>query len=91
MIDEALRIALALFANERCDADYRTLWRDEPAGNLSASNVRRYVAMLIRARKLGGFHQVFFVTHSDNAADAADDKLKVRNGTVAVGSRRRNP
>lgn len=86
VVDEALRTALALFATERHGLQIATLWRDECVGGLDDDNAGRYVRMLHRARELGGFHQVLFVTHDRAAADTADAVIQVgADGAVTVG------
>jgi len=72
IVDEALRMALSLFATERQGNPIRSLWRDEQSGQLDTENTTRYIRMLHRARELGGFHQVLFVSHDQEVAAAAD-------------------
>ncbi len=64
IVNEGLMNALALYANERLPMPIRTCWRDETTGALDGENVMRYVAMLRRVQELGGFENIFFVTHS---------------------------
>lgn len=83
IVDEALRLALSLFATERRGTVCETLWRDETIGGLDQDNAPRYVDMLRRAREIGGFHQVLYVAHDVRVAMAADAVLEVRgDGTV---------
>ena len=78
IVDEALRNALALFARERSGGSpIETLYRDEPDAALSESHGARYALMLRRAREIGGFHQLLWVTHSPNAREIADAEIHV--------------
>lgn len=51
-----------------------------PGGDLDADNSTRYVAMLQRAREIGDYHQVLFVTHSPEAVAAAYAVLRIDEG-----------
>jgi exonuclease SbcC len=82
IIGEAMRIGFALYQASKAPAPcrFQTMFRDEAEGSLSPTNARRYVRMLNRARDLGGFHQIFFVTHNDYAAASANGILRVKTG-----------
>jgi exonuclease SbcC len=82
ILDEALRLALAIYQTQQSGYELRTLWRDETAGALSPENADRYVQMLRRARELGGFEQVLFIAHSPDVWQQADSRLFVEAGTV---------
>lgn len=85
VLDEAFRTSLSLFGRERRTSTIETLWRDEPAGALDAENAPRYTAMLKRARELGGFYQVLYVTHDPLAIEAADAVVRLdMDGNVWV-------
>lgn len=84
LIDEALRLALAIYNASRSGVELRTLWRDETAGALSPENADRYVAMLRRAAEVGGFHQVLFVAHQADVWQQADAQLLVEGGQVTI-------
>ena len=77
IVDEALRTALSLFAAERNALPVETLWRDETVGGLDGENASRYVQMLHRARKIGGFHRIVYVTHDEKAIEGADGVIRV--------------
>lgn len=77
VVDEALRMALALFAGERSGSSIGVLWRDEPSAGLDESNARAYVAMLHRAREVGGFAQVLVVSHHPGVIAGADAVIRV--------------
>lgn len=87
VVDEALRTALALFAvGSRAGVEVSTLWRDELPAALYGENIAKYLAMLHRARSLGGFHQILFVGGEDVLA-SADAVIHVgADGSVVVGS-----
>jgi len=82
ILDEALRMAIAIFNTQRSGHEMLTLWRDETGGALSPENASRYVHMLRRARELGGFHQVLFISHSEAVWSQADRQLFFGAGTV---------
>ncbi len=84
ILDEALRLAIAIFNTQRSGHETLTLWRDETGGALSPENASRYVHMLRRAREIGGFHQVLFISHSEAVWSQADRQLFFANGQVSA-------
>jgi len=84
VVEEALRAALAIYVNARHERPIRTCWRDETTSALDIDNRRRYVAMLRRLRELGGFEHVLYVSHADDAVDAADTQVDVWQGATTV-------
>jgi len=85
IIGEATRIGFALYqAQSTSGLRFETMFRDEAEGALSPNNAKRYVRMLARARDIGNFHQIFFVTHSEHAASSADRRLHIAKGKVRV-------
>lgn len=82
IVGEAMRIGFALYQAGKTPTPYRfdTMFRDEAEGSLSPSNARRYVRMLARARALGEFHHIFFVTHNEYAAASANGIIRVNTG-----------
>jgi len=84
VIGEAIGLAIAILNARKSGIRWETLWRDETAGALDPENADRYVLMLRRARELGGFHQVIFVSHSPEVTEAADVRLVVAGGRVTV-------
>lgn len=84
IVDEALKNALAIYLNQRTTTPVRTCWRDETIGALDAENAPRYVAMLRRVRDIGGFSQIYFVSHNAEAAALADAQIHVGNGQAII-------
>ena len=84
IVDEALKNALAIYANQRSPIPIRTCWRDETTGALDGENATRYLTMLRRVQELGGFHQVLFVTHNPDASAMADAQLVLDGGAVTT-------
>jgi exonuclease SbcC len=84
IVGEALGLAIAIFNARKSGIRYRTMWRDETAGALDPDNASAYVSMLRRARELGGFAQVLFVSHQKEVQEAADVRLLVEGGRVSV-------
>jgi len=90
LIDEALRTAQAIIATEGggWSARMQTAWRDETPAVLYGEVARRHVAMLAKARTLGGFHQVLFVG-GPIAAEVADAVITIREEDGEVTCTRR--
>lgn len=86
VVDEALRTSLSLFAVEsRLGVAFKTLWRDEQSGALDSENKLAYGRMLHRARALGGFGQIVFVSHDDEVTDSADVVVRISpDGAIQV-------
>jgi exonuclease SbcC len=82
ILDEALRLALAIYNGQRSGVTLQTLWRDEVTGPLDPDHARRYVAMLREAQRLGGFHQVILIAHSQDVWELADQRILVADGGV---------
>jgi DNA repair protein SbcC/Rad50 len=75
IVSEALSLAIALFNRARSLHDWKTLIRDETASALDAGNASAYVAMLRRAKEIGGFHRIYFVSHQESVQALADDRI----------------
>jgi exonuclease SbcC len=84
IISEAVGLAIAIFNARKSGIQWRTLWRDETAGALWPETAQAYVAMLRRARELGGFDQVLFVSHQPEVWEAADVQARVAGGEVRL-------
>jgi DNA repair protein SbcC/Rad50 len=84
IVGEAIGLAIAIFNAQKNGVRWRTLWRDETSGALSATNAQAYVDLLRRAMALGGFHQVVFIAHQREVVERADVRLLVRDGQVTV-------
>ena len=88
VVGEAIGLAIAILNARKSGIRWETLWRDETAGALDPDNAQAYVLMLRRARELGGFHQVVFVSHSPEVTEAADVRLAVAGGRITATSQR---
>ena len=86
ILDEAVRLAVAIFNAEQSNVRLETLFRDETAGALSPENADAYVAMLRAAMQLGRFHQCYFIAHQPAVWEQADRRIVVRDGQVTVES-----
>lgn len=84
IVDEAIKNAIACFANVRSALPMQTCWRDETTGALDPENALRYVAMLRRLQAIAGFQHVLFVTHNPEAAALADVQWVVDDGQVTT-------
>lgn len=88
LIEEGLRLALAIFNTQRSGIPLRTLWRDETTGALSPENADRYVSMLRRAMELGGFERCLFIAHAEAVWQQADARIFIANGAVSFDEQR---
>jgi DNA repair protein SbcC/Rad50 len=86
IVGEAIGLAIAIFNAQKNGVRWRTLWRDETSGALSATNAQAYVDLLRRAMALGGFDQVVFIAHQREVVERADVRLLVKDGTVTVAA-----
>lgn len=87
ILSEAIGLALAIFNARKSGVRWETLWRDETAGALDPEHAQRYVAMLRRARSLGGFYQVIYVAHQPEVSEAADALIVLEDGRARVVER----
>jgi len=84
IVSEALMLAIGIYVNTRSPMPIRTLWRDETTGALDPENAIHYVEMLRKAREMGGYHFVFFITHNPDAAALADAQIRINETGEAV-------
>lgn len=84
LFSEALKCAIALENARRHGLEVATLWRDECDGALSPAMAARYPSMLRRAQELGGFRNVYCVTHRESVAEQADTVIRVEGGRAVV-------
>jgi DNA repair exonuclease SbcCD ATPase subunit len=84
VVEEALRSAIALLVNSRTPYPMRTCFRDETTGSLHRLDAIAYVGMLRRVMAIGGFHQLVFVTHSEDCKLLADVQIVVDNGDFDI-------
>lgn len=84
ILDEALRLAIALYNRQVGGYELGTLWRDETAGALSPENADRYIAMLREAQKLGRFSHVIFIAHQPAVWQQADARVLFQGGQALI-------
>lgn len=84
LVSEALALAIAIYNASKSSVPMLDLFRDECAGALSHGNAIRYVEMLRRAVRLGGFHRCYYIAHQRELWDLADQRLVVADGTCTV-------
>jgi exonuclease SbcC len=84
IIEEGIKLAVALFINQRNELPLRTLIRDETTGALFPETALQYVQMLRMASLRGGFSRAIFITHSPDAAALADAQVVMKNGTLTI-------
>jgi len=83
-VDEALKLALALFNAERHGNTLPVMFRDECDGALSPQYAAAYPAMLRHAMAIGGFEQVYFVSHRPEVRDQADARIVLEGGQARI-------
>jgi exonuclease SbcC len=85
IIEEAVRLGIAIRNKDMAKYDLRTLWRDESAGALSLKNANRYVQLLRAAMKRGGFDRAYFISHVPQVYEQADARIYFStDGTVSI-------
>lgn len=82
IVDEALKLGIALFNAHRTGSACETLWRDEVDGAMDADNAGRYPDMLRRALEIGGLRNVYYVSHRPESSGQADATIKITAGGV---------
>lgn len=88
LVDEALKLGIAMFHAQRSGAQLGTLWRDECDTGLDPENRRRYPAMLRRALEAGGLRRLYFVSHDPDVQAQADGVIRVSaEGSVSMEAR----
>lgn len=84
LVSEAIRLSLAIFNAQRSGHPFETLYRDEADTGLSEKYRPLFPAMLRRALALGGFRNLYFITHAREAWEQADTIIRVENGMVTI-------
>jgi len=88
VIHIAISLACAIYNRRKSGIDWRTLMIDEMDGALDRQHAQHYVPMLRRARELGEFHQILYVSHRPSVIEAADVVVTVEDGRLTVGGQR---
>ena len=84
LVDEALKLGIAIVNARQNSGMFRSLFRDEADGALDPEHAARYPQMLRRAMDLGGFERLYVISHRDAVIDACDHRIVVDAGTVTV-------
>ena len=84
IISEALKLALAIFVNRRQAHPIKTLWRDECDGALEEGVAAAYPAMLRAALKLGGYRNVFLISHRRTVWEQCDSRILIEGGRATL-------
>lgn len=84
LVEEAIKLAIAVHVSQRTGQGLATLWRDECDGALSDSRARAYPAMLRLAAQRGGYGWCYFITHRPDVAAQADSVLLIADGRATV-------
>jgi len=76
-INDALSKAVAIYLSRSSDRPYRTIFTDEADGALDADHRRSWIRMKRAMLNTGGFCQEFFISHSTEVIEEADQVLDV--------------
>jgi len=84
LVNEALRLALAIFNARRHGDLFECLFRDEADTGLSENLRALFPPMLRRGLDLGGFRNLYFITHHREAWEQADAIIRIEDGRATV-------
>ncbi len=84
LVGTAFRLALTVFNARRHGGQFECLWLDEADTGLDEGLRAVYPTMLRCARELGGFRNVYFISHSESAWSQADHVLRVEGGAAWI-------
>lgn len=76
-INEALTRAIALYQAQAIGRSYQALFSDESDGALDAERKGHYVKMKRRVLEIGGYDVEFFISHTPDLWDLADEVIDV--------------
>jgi exonuclease SbcC len=76
-INDALSKAVAIYLSRSTDRPYRTIFTDEADGALDVDHRRSWIRMKRAMLNTGGFSQEFFISHSPEVIEEADQVLDV--------------
>lgn len=82
VVNEAIGFGIAIY--NKSNRRFETAFRDETTGALDPVAAVAYVDMLKRARALGHFSRVIFVTHNSECAELADARIHCQDGKITV-------
>ena len=84
LVLHALRWAITLYAKERSDRDFRSVYCDEVDGKLDPETRHEFVTMNRDVMKIGGFDAMFLVSHSDEVVSGADHLIRFGDGRISI-------
>lgn len=87
LVGAALRMAVAIYANQAAGASGGTFFADEPGAGLRGVNCRRFVALLRRAMEIGEMDKLVWVPAEGESLELADVRVRIGEGRVAVEGR----
>ena len=76
-INDALSKAVAIYLSRSSNRPYRTIFTDEADGALDIDHRRSWIRMKRAMLNTGGFWQEFFISHSSEVIEEADQVLDV--------------
>lgn len=82
IVGEALGIGIAIY--NKSSHRFETIVRDEVVGCLDAENSVKYVQLVRKAMKMGGFHHALLVVHNQEVAELCDARISCHDGTLEI-------
>jgi exonuclease SbcC len=83
-INEALTRAIALFRAQQTGQQYHAIFSDESDGALDPERKLHYMEMKRRVLQLGGYEVEFFISHTPELQDQADQIIDVGAMRIAA-------
>lgn len=87
MVAWALRLAVAIYANQMAGVSGGDLFGDEPGAGLRGQNARIFIGLLRKAIDLGEFDRLCWIPEEGAPLELADVRVVVDQGRVAVEGR----
>jgi exonuclease SbcC len=75
LVSEVISLGISIFNARKSGVRWEMMFRDETTGPLDEENAPRYVLALRRARELGGYKKIVFVSHNRDVWQMADVRL----------------
>jgi len=75
LVSEVISLGISIFNARKSGVRWEMMFRDETTGPLDEENAPRYVLALRRARELGGYKKIVFVSHNRDVWQMADARL----------------
>lgn len=87
LVGWALRLAVAIYANQQAGVTGGDIFGDEPGAGLRGQNGRRFVGLLRRAVEIGEMDRICWIPEEGAPLELADVRVLVGGGRVCVEGR----